>query len=817
MADETVTLKLSADTSEFRAEMDASAASADALAGNVTSTGEDITAALSGAATATDDLGEANRGAIGWWDDHADAIQATAAVLAGTGVAFEAFARSQADTNEEIARFAVHTGQTVDEVRDLVSTISGADPTFSPQAALAGLDRLRQAGVTTTAELEQLTPPLQDFALATRQDLTSAVDLVDRAAAATGQSVGEMSESLDTFTWLSESAGVNMRNFKQAIRRAADDNAYEDLGMGIDDLAIAMASLEDEGVRYTQQAQRVRRSWRDAEGDLERFYQGLGVSNETLDRNRAALAGATGLTDELAEAHRGVLTPMQHVQARIEDLVFRFGWLADGAGMVAPVLTGAGSVVFGLTQLRGVIPTVTSGLSTLRTRSMNVARAMGPAGLAGAAGVAVIGIALVANEIHNSRQRAEEARRRIGEYADAMKEAGDAAEGAAVQLDRAVQDNDDLRRGLHRTGDTVDDMVEAIHGGEEAWREFTARQVEALVASGDSEGGLLRLILALEHEAVAVLAGEQAYGEYLDVKSDAAERAAEHAEELEREASSMRSAEDALRDLHREMDDFIRSAFGIENTLIRWERGMERLTEHVDENGTSLDITTEAGRRNSEMIQDQVDAINGHIQELMEQGASVEEVEAAHRTMTAQLETTLRQLGFNEKETRRYIDALDAIPTEAYTEIRVGTGAAMAAIGSLRGALGSVQSLGSSVMGAMSLGMGSIPRVFGRAVGGPTLAGEWYVVGEEGPELMQMGSTSGYVHPAHSPLTRAVLGGGRTEFAPASTGFGAAGGVTHVDRSITIQASGIGDREIGRVVRDALVDLDRRGSLTSAP
>ena len=52
-------------------------------------------------------------------------------------------------------------------------------------------------------------------------------------------------------------------------------------------------------------------------------------------------------------------------------------------------------------------------------------------------------------------------------------------------------------------------------------------------------------------------------------------------------------------------------------------------------------------------------------------------------------------------------------------------------------------------------GMHSPDELSGRASGGPVLAGQSYVVGEDHPEILTMGNTSGYI------TSRAPGGGGQ--------------------------------------------------------
>ena len=87
-----------------------------------------------------------------------------------------------------------------------------------------------------------------------------------------------------------------------------------------------------------------------------------------------------------------------------------------------------------------------------------------------------------------------------------------------------------------------------------------------------------------------------------------------------------------------------------------------------------------------------------------------------------------------------------------------------------------------------------------RAMGGPVTAGKTYLVGEQGPELLMMGSTPGHVIPNHDlPMVR---NGG--------TGGGASSmGGTNIN--LTVNAGlGTSGAEVGRQIVDALKAYERR-------
>jgi hypothetical protein len=114
---------------------------------------------------------------------------------------------------------------------------------------------------------------------------------------------------------------------------------------------------------------------------------------------------------------------------------------------------------------------------------------------------------------------------------------------------------------------------------------------------------------------------------------------------------------------------------------------------------------------------------------------------------------------------------------------------------------GAVRGLISAISGVVSKTVNIVANVignpFGRASGGPVLSGQTYLVGEKGPELLTIGSTSGFVTDAQR--TRRVLGGSTESVAP--SGSPLPGGDAPITVNVLLsqeQIAGIARVEIAR-------------------
>lgn len=177
------------------------------------------------------------------------------------------------------------------------------------------------------------------------------------------------------------------------------------------------------------------------------------------------------------------------------------------------------------------------------------------------------------------------------------------------------------------------------------------------------------------------------------------------------------------------------------------EEAIDGFSESVRENGTSLDERDEKGRRNIDSIEAGIDALLRGAQaahdNALANGLTALEAEAAAKRYREKyipaLEEAAVKAGFNRDQVQKLLDVLDKLDGKqvVYHLVRRG---------------------GLTIGAEDRRGHGFIPAGFEeRAAGGPVLPGQTYVVGENGPEVLQMGSTGGHVYSAAQ--TAAMMGG----------------------------------------------------------
>lgn len=273
------------------------------------------------------------------------------AVTAGAGAAAEGFARKQADTNAVIGRAAHITDGTEESLRAMIAAMT--DHTFTAEDAARGMERLIKSGVTTQEEFETILPLMDQFADATGKDMVASIDGFDRVLSALGIPMTEVGDHLDTMTFLSTQTTVEMRSLGQLMRREA--GPMKEMGLSVDDVAVAMAALEAEGRKGPRAVMGFQDALKEAEGDVDAFWEALGVANENLEEQQRRVAESAGLTEEFANINNATITPLERLQRNMSNLGAEYGHLAFAAGNIAPAFMAVGPLSRGVVAgFRGV-------------------------------------------------------------------------------------------------------------------------------------------------------------------------------------------------------------------------------------------------------------------------------------------------------------------------------------------------------------------------------------------------------------------------------------------------------------------------------
>jgi tetratricopeptide (TPR) repeat protein len=114
--------------------------------------------------------------------------------------------------------------------------------------------------------------------------------------------------------------------------------------------------------------------------------------------------------------------------------------------------------------------------------------------------------------------------------------------------------------------------------------------------------------------------------------------------------------------------NYANEARGAFVTQIKWEEGLDNLTEAIQRNEGSLDITTEAGRRNQEAMQRVADVANEAAAAAYAQDGNLQNLIETQEANRQKLIEVAREAGIAEEDVEAYVDQWLATPEEIKTK-----------------------------------------------------------------------------------------------------------------------------------------------------
>src|SRR5690606_31438151 len=225
------------------------------------------------------------------------------AALTGAGVALggalmKVTSRAE-ELNAGLRRVEVQTGVSEKELRNMLMTMM--DETWDTKMAVASMEELIKMGVTTREEFEKVLPDFDTFGDATGKTMVEGIQAMNAVLSALDIPMSASAEHIDSMTWLTTRTTVSFGDLGRTMRR--EQARIRELGLTFDEIAVALAALEAEGIKGPRAVMAFQSAIQNAEEDIQDFWRGLGVSAETLREQNDLLLESEGLTQKLADAN----------------------------------------------------------------------------------------------------------------------------------------------------------------------------------------------------------------------------------------------------------------------------------------------------------------------------------------------------------------------------------------------------------------------------------------------------------------------------------------------------------------------------------
>lgn len=439
--------------------------------------------------------------------------------------------------------------------------------------------------------------------------------------------------------------------------------------------------------------------WVGAVSDSGYAAELAGTKTDNLKGDLEALRGSieTALIEgggQATDALRGVTQGLTSVVNGLGEMPAPLQTALLGMG----ALVGVGSASIGIYgTLAPKIAAFKEALEGMGGIGQSVASNLGKIGLAAGGVTAALGIAAF---IYGKQAEAQAAfNAQVDKFTSAMKEAGGATDDFNKSIRQAFSDskvgeilaktNADLSiitRGVRESGTALDEwgqsakastgyyasgIQEAAQAGDEFAQELF-RLVETQQISAKEYNELVGGLDTLNDQVDSASEKYAVNNAMLQGLTDTTGGAAGATDGLtgatkdaggafDTTAETIKNAVNALKEWYDQTTSQLSAQIGFEQSL-------DDITQSVLDNGTSLDINTDAGRKN---IQSFIDAKNAAIDwgvEILNATGSTDQATFATLAMADSLAESMRQAGYSEDAVQQYLTTLGLTPDDISTQ-----------------------------------------------------------------------------------------------------------------------------------------------------
>lgn len=231
----------------------------------------------------------------------------------------------------------------------------------------------------------------------------------------------------------------------------------------------------------------------------------------------------------------------------------------------------------------------------------------------------------------------------------------------------ALQEVDDSLAASTERIQAMDSAMAQLHGqNPQAAAEAFAMVAEEAEAQGISMERLKEIFP--EYQA-AIETGTQATQEQIEPIQEASGAQSVLAEQMNLTGEEAIEAADAFSELHDRVMALIDTAFAAAEAERNVEASIDAVTEAAEENGATLDRSTEAGRANEQAIEDLVSDMAALAIATAEETGSADAANEVLEEQKQRLREVLEAAGYTEGQIQEYIDVLDQVPSQIDTTV----------------------------------------------------------------------------------------------------------------------------------------------------
>ncbi len=292
------------------------------------------------------------------------------AAMTGIGAAGLKLVDSAKKMNAAFGQTALTMGVSTDTMRNLA--LETTNVTFPLKNVQETFDLLSRAGIKDIEVLKATATAFDTLGDATGYTATQVTEMMVPAMLTFGLSAKEMAEKTDLMTYMQTQSTLSLADFNTMVGYTTPELVEQ--GLTIDDLTAALIHMERQGYAPGRVMTReFMKATTLAAKEQIPLTEALGMTSEELAGYKEELAGATGMTDEFAEAANKQYGIMDKLRAKWAELTLQYGTFLQPLEPILATMTALGPVMLLFSTV--VLPKFTFATAAARVKLIALATA----------------------------------------------------------------------------------------------------------------------------------------------------------------------------------------------------------------------------------------------------------------------------------------------------------------------------------------------------------------------------------------------------------------------------------------------------------
>ncbi|MBW2632047.1 MAG: phage tail tape measure protein [Deltaproteobacteria bacterium] len=277
--------------------------------------------------------------------------------MTGIGAAIVGLTDSAKKTNAALGVTAIQLGVSTEEMRDLA--LATTNVTFPLEEVQGSFDLLTRAGMENTDQIKATATAFDTLGDATGNSASTVTRMMIPAFNAFKIPLEDVGTHTDTMTHLLRNTTVEMSDFSSAMNYLSAD--LGPLGISMEDTVAILEAMADKGIQGSAATREFRTAVTGANGDVNLLYEGLGLTSGEVETYRGKLQGATGMTQDFADAANEQYGMLDNLKQAWSEWSLTLGSALEPLDMVGGALTVMGPMMMGLGPMMTLFSTIQTG------------------------------------------------------------------------------------------------------------------------------------------------------------------------------------------------------------------------------------------------------------------------------------------------------------------------------------------------------------------------------------------------------------------------------------------------------------------------